>query len=92
MLVQVPKPERFAVHKIIVADRRQTGADSFKSTKDRAQAAFLIGILAEDRPIELLEAFEDAVSRGSRWKERITRSLKKIPATLDKLKAIGAKI
>ena len=91
ILVQVPRPERFAIHKIIVADRRQTGEDSFKSRKDRAQAAALIEILAEDRPIDLLEAFEDAVSRGSRWKQRLTRSLERMPAALTVLNSIGAK-
>jgi len=92
VLVQAPRPERFAIHKIIVADRRQTGEDSFKARKDRAQAAALIEILAEDRPFDLLEAYEDAVSRGSRWQERLSRSLKRIPTTLAVLNSIGARL
>ncbi|WP_371932344.1 GSU2403 family nucleotidyltransferase fold protein [Roseibium sp. MMSF_3361] len=39
VLVQVPRPERFAIHKLIVADRRQHGPDALKAHKDRAQAA-----------------------------------------------------
>jgi len=53
VLVQVPRPERFAIHKLIVADRRRGGPDELKSRKDRAQAAFLIEVLAEDRPEDL---------------------------------------
>ncbi len=50
VLVQIPRPERFAIHKLIVADRRRDGADSLKAHKDRRQASFLIEALAEDRP------------------------------------------
>lgn len=79
VLVQIPRPERFAVHKLIVADRRKAGIGSQKSRKDRAQAAFLIDVLAEDRPAELAEAYEDAVSRGPKWRRRIAASLKRMP-------------
>ena len=60
VLVQIPRPERFAIHKLIVADRRQGGPDQAKARKDRAQAAFLIGVQAQDRPEDLLEAYEGA--------------------------------
>jgi hypothetical protein len=63
--VQIPRPERFAVHKLIVADRRQGGPDQAKARKDRGQAAFLIGILAEDRPDDIREAYEDAFPRSA---------------------------
>ena len=46
ILVQVPRPEHFAIHKLIVADRRRDGPDELKSRKDRAQAAFLIEVLS----------------------------------------------
>ncbi|QBK31723.1 nucleotidyltransferase family protein [Roseitalea porphyridii] len=88
VLVQVPRPERFAIHKLIVADRRRGGADRLKSRKDRAQAAFLIAVLSEDRPDELAEAYEDALSRGPRWRERIAASLKRLPETAGRLKAL----
>ncbi|MBS0563052.1 MAG: hypothetical protein JSR87_00745 [Proteobacteria bacterium] len=81
VLVQIPRPERFAIHKLIVADRRRGGPDQLKSAKDRAQAAFLIRALAEDRPDELKEAHEDALSRGPRWGERIAASLRRLPET-----------
>jgi len=55
-LVQIPQSERCAIHKLIVADRRRGGPDALKSGKDRRQAAFLIRVLAEDRPEELRDA------------------------------------
>jgi hypothetical protein len=79
VLVQIPRPERFAVHKLIVADRRRSGPDQIKSTKDRAQAAFLIRALAQDRPDELREAYTDALSRDPHWQDHIARSLKRMP-------------
>ena len=37
----------------------------------RRQAEFLIEVLAADRPGDLQDALEDALSRGKRWRERI---------------------
>jgi len=81
VLVQIPRPERFAIHKLIVADRRRGGPEQAKSRKDRGQAAFLIGVLAEDRPDDLREAYADARSRGPRWRARIAASLSRLPDT-----------
>jgi hypothetical protein len=79
VLIQIPTPERYAIHKLIVADRRRDGPDSAKARKDRAQARWLIAVLAEDRPAELADVYADALSRGPRWQERIERSLKRLP-------------
>lgn len=51
--MQLPQPERFAIHKLIVADRRRGGPDALTSRKDWAQAALLVEALAGDRPEEL---------------------------------------
>ncbi|MCE0507291.1 hypothetical protein LR948_18155 [Roseivivax sp. GX 12232] len=81
VLVQIPRPERFAIHKLIIADRRRDGAGSLKSTKDREQAAFLIAAMSEDRPDDLLEAYTAAMETGPRWREHISRALDRIPET-----------
>lgn len=81
VLVQVPRPERFAIHKLIIADRRHDGAGSLKAAKDREQAAFLIEAMAEDRPQDLFHAYTKAMEVGPRWRERIARSLKRMPKT-----------
>ncbi len=79
VLIQIPRPERFAVHKLIVADRRIDGPDSIKARKDIMQAELLMAMLAEDRPLDLTDAYDDAMSRGPRWRERLERSLGRSP-------------
>lgn len=88
VLIQIPRPERFAIHKLIVAERRAGGVDAAKATKDRAQAEFLIEALSETRPDELREAYETALSRGANWQRRIKASLTRLPAAAKRLEQI----
>ena len=88
ILVQIPRPERFAIHKLIVSDRRRGGPGSLKSIKDAMQAEFLIRVLAEDRPDELKEAFQDALAAGTRWQERIGHALDRLPEVANILKEL----
>lgn len=81
VLVQIPRPEAYAIHKLIVADRREAGPERLKSHKDRAQAALLIRALAEDRPDDLRAAHADALSRGPQWRDHVARSLARMPET-----------
>jgi hypothetical protein len=92
VLVQIPRPERFAIHKLIVADGRKDGPGSLKAVKYRAQAAFLIEALAEDRPDDLAEAYQDAAARGPPWRERLAATLRCMPATRAQLEQAGAKL
>jgi hypothetical protein len=68
--IVVPRAERFAVHKIIVAVERR---DTAKSDKDTAQADALIQILAKKRPIELAEAWQIAWDTGDRWRDKLEK-------------------
>ena len=88
VLVQIPRPERFAIHKLIVADRRSGGPNSLKAIKDRNQATFLIEALAQDRPDDLREAYEDALSRGTRWRERLEASIARVDGLGEKLRRL----
>ena len=76
VLVQIPRPERYAVHKLIVAARRHASS-ALKAKKDLAQAEILFGVLGEDRPLELLEAFRLAMETGPKWREAIETALKR---------------
>lgn len=72
--VRIPQPARFAVHKLIVAQRR-TDAHRIKRQKDLAQAeAIMVALSAED-PFALEDAMEDARSQGRNWSTAIDRSL-----------------
>lgn len=87
VLIQIPRPEAYAVHKLIVANRR-SGADRLKARKDQAQAALLIEALAEDRPDELREAYADARDRGPQWRAHLDATLKRMPETAARLAAL----
>jgi hypothetical protein len=84
-LIQVPRPERFAIHKLIVSERRR-GFDAVqKAQKDRSQAAFLIRVLAEEDPHALNEALQEALSKGPAWRTAIGDALKRLPETAKQL-------
>ncbi|WP_348646485.1 GSU2403 family nucleotidyltransferase fold protein [Ciceribacter sp. L1K22] len=88
VLVQVPRPERYAIHKLIVADRRRDGAGTLKSSKDREQAAFLIEALAEDRPDDLRTAHATAMDVEPRWRQHLENSLRRMPKTREILSSL----
>jgi hypothetical protein len=79
VLVNVPRPAPYAVHKLIVAARRVVGADA-KARKDIEQAAALIGILAADQPDEIGAAFVEARGRGPAWRKAIEAGMRRLPA------------
>lgn len=66
VLVNVPSPERYAVHKLIVATRRRESAA--KIDKDVAQAATLIEVMAAKRAHVLRDACQEAEKRGPKWR------------------------
>lgn len=74
VLVQIPAPERFAIHKLIVSTRR-TGPGRAKSAKDLAQARLLIETLSEHRPDDLVAAYREAVREGPAWKAALEAAL-----------------
>lgn len=87
VLVQIPRPERYAIHKLIVAQRRAAGARA-KARKDLAQAATLIEVLADDRPHLLAEAYRTARETGPQWRTTLDESFRQRPdlkAILDEL-------
>jgi hypothetical protein len=81
ILVNVPQPARYAVHKLIVATRRSPVA-ALKSRKDVEQAAALLRVLAEDRPDELADAFSEAFNRGPAWRESLAKGVGRLPIDL----------
>lgn len=79
--VNVPAPERYAVHKLIVSTRRRTEDDgSAKSRKDLWQAQQLMEAMIELRiNDDLAEAFAEAVDRGPSWRAAISSALHRLP-------------
>jgi hypothetical protein len=66
VLVRVPHPAHFAVHKILVATER-AAAFHAKREKDLAQAAHVIEALEELRPGELRRIWARSRKRGRGW-------------------------
>jgi hypothetical protein len=75
--VTVPSPERYAVHKLIVASRRQNDANGVaKREKDVFQASLLVEALeATRRQDDLALAFSEAWGRGQHWRDAIQKGL-----------------
>ncbi|WP_407051982.1 GSU2403 family nucleotidyltransferase fold protein [Methyloraptor flagellatus] len=90
VLIQVPRAERYAIHKLIVADRRLHGPEAAKARKDRAQSAFLIRFLAEEQPDLIADAYATALGNGPSWRAAIARSLARMPETKMPLDALPA--
>jgi hypothetical protein len=79
VLVNVPKPERYAVHKLIVAERRT--ATAAKRPKDLLQASALFDALAERRPTDLAAAWTEAYDRGPKWRKPLQDALSQLDST-----------
>jgi len=74
--VHVPRPERYAVHKLILAHRRTAAAA--KRDKDLKQSAALLEVLTEKQPHELKQAWEEAYGRGPTWKRLLLQGMERI--------------
>jgi hypothetical protein len=72
--VTIPSPARYAVHKLILSERRREENLS-KIDKDLAQASQLILALSEVKQLELAEAWIEAWERGPSWREALTEGL-----------------
>lgn len=90
VLVLVPAPERYALHKLIVARQRQVS--SGKRDKDVAQAAALLAVLVEHSTTALKLAWDDCWARGKRWRQLLGEGLGMIDADVrdQTLAVVGA--
>ena len=80
-LVNLPDPARFALHKLVVADRRPVSTQA-KALKDRQQAAELIEVLHADRRGDLRIAVDSLNRQPRAWRVRARRAMGKLPAAL----------
>lgn len=75
--VLLPQPARYAIHKLIVAARRPVGEG--KDLKDLRQANWLgLALQETGRSYELAEVHAEAMSKGPRWREAVTQSLRRM--------------
>lgn len=71
--VTVPSPQRFAVHKLIVAAQRKQ--NPAKADKDIMQAEQLIRASLSKRSLSLFEAWSDAWDRGPSWRASLKQGV-----------------
>jgi hypothetical protein len=76
--VQVPTPERYAIHKLIISLRRPAGIT--KKEKDLQQAGKLLEALVDKRPSELRLAWEEAHGRGPKWRKLLLGGMNQLEA------------
>jgi len=77
-LVNIPDPARFALHKLILSDRRPV-AEQPKAMKDRQQAVEIIEVLYEDRRGDLRAALAALKRCPPGWSVRLRRASAKLP-------------
>lgn len=89
--VLVPAPERYAVHKLIIADRRRKDpAGVLKRDKDVHQAGLLGQALIETRrQADLASAFLEAWERGPSWQSALRKGFSYLPDQARTLLAAG---
>lgn len=80
-LVKVPKPARYALHKLIVSQERDVTATD-KKRKDLLQARLIIDLLKEDRPGDVALAWEALAKRGTTWTRKVELACREIGLTL----------
>ena len=70
IVVNLPRPERYALHKLLVYGERPQGQRT-KARKDLAQAAALMDYLLVHDSDELAAMWADVNDRGSGWRRRL---------------------
>lgn len=88
VLVNVPRPARFALHKLIVSESRGE-AFATKAEKDRQQATQVLEVLMEESPDALAAARAALMMRGKGWTDRFNRAVKKIARDYPALGALA---
>lgn len=83
VLVRVPSPARFAVHKLILAARRR--GEAAKARKDLAQAEALIDALGRRDAEDVRHAWREARARGPKWRQLLDASRRMLAPTTREL-------
>jgi hypothetical protein len=76
VLVSVPPPIRYAIHKLLIAQERKLLAP--KRAKDLRQARDLIDVFMQTSSAAFEDALEEAKNRGPSWRKNINASLRDI--------------
>ncbi|MBR0645959.1 nucleotidyltransferase family protein [Plastoroseomonas hellenica] len=79
--INVPSPERYCLHKLIVSRMRiQTPGSQAKAQKDLRQAGELLTVLCDQRPYEIRDLWEELNERGPKWREKAIEAIELLDA------------
>ncbi|HKK04704.1 MAG TPA: GSU2403 family nucleotidyltransferase fold protein [Gammaproteobacteria bacterium] len=81
ILVNVPSPARYALHKLVASVRRLVALQT-KAIKDIDQASLLLDVLLQDRPGDVQTAMNAARKMPDKFFEQMKSGLKKLPDDL----------
>lgn len=81
ILIRVPDPTRFALHKLVVSHRRPA-AMTAKARKDIDQARNLLEVVKEVRPGDLQPALRAAKDKGGKFADTIRKQLTLLPEAI----------
>lgn len=77
-----PAPQPWCtLHKLLVAEERSASFVT-KSNKDQRQAELLLDALLDDRPGDLLLAWDDLEKHGTGWTRRFQQTLRHLDPEL----------
>lgn len=77
IMINVPAPGRFAIHKCVVSQKRPA-AFAAKALKDRSQAEQLFQVLLENRPADIALAYEAAKAQGEAFDSDFRAGLRQV--------------
>jgi hypothetical protein len=75
IVVNLPRPQRYALHKLLVYGERPQNQRT-KARKDVAQAAALIDYLLVHDSAEIAGMWVDVTARGPGWRKRLNEGFK----------------
>jgi len=84
VLINVPQPARYALHKLIVSQKRDMSKGG-KSVKDLEQARQILSVIRDGRPYDLGVAWNDLVRRGPQWRSLAEGGLKEMRKRFGKI-------
>lgn len=83
VLVNLPEPARFALHKLVVSQRRHT-TFILKSRKDIRQAELLLEIILEEKPGNLRIAWDAVEDMPVKFKQQLLKGITKTDSKIRK--------
>lgn len=69
VMVNIPQPVRYAMHKLIVSQVRDSTIGQAKVPKDLYQAHQILSVIQDTRPYDIQPAWGNLIERGPKWKK-----------------------